>query len=477
MKVTSVAGRVALMFGLAVSLVTALGGAGLYFVESRELRRHKQEEMTASFAIVEQVVRHSDTPAKWRQLVDKLDDLAEAEVSLHFMIDSPDPAYRVDADFLSRGQWAGLQDDFGEVVAGGRRYFTLARTLAAEGARPEVRLAVASSTKYVDMSAAGLAFGIFVFFLLGVGSISALGWVIARRSLAPVDRLSDHARLLGAKDLSLRLPTEKLPDELAGLVLSLNDALDRLEDSYQRMSTFSADAAHELRTPLANLIGETEVALSRHRTPAELEEVLHSNLEELERLRRIVADMLFLARADQGEMVAKFAEASLAEETLKSAEFMEMVFEEADIAIAVEGDARAPIERALFGRAITNLLDNAVRHGRTPGQVVVRIADRADHVTVSVSNIGPPLAPEHLERIFDRFYRVDPARPNSHDSHGFGLAIVRAVARIHGGTVFARNDEDGICVGFSIARRPTGDAAGAATPEGRATAPEPVRAA
>ncbi|MDQ8755605.1 heavy metal sensor histidine kinase [Sphingosinicella sp. LHD-64] len=477
MRATSVAGRVALMFGLAVTLVTALGGAAFYLVESRELRRHKQEEMAASFAIVEQLVRHSDTPAKWRQLVDKLDDLAEADVSLHFVIDSPDPAYRVDADFLSRDQWVGLQDGFDAIAVENRRYFTLARTIAREDERPEVRLAVASSTKYVDMSAAGLAFGIFVFSLLGVGSVSALGWLIARRSLAPVDRLSDHARLLGAKDLSRRLPTEKLPDELAGLVLSLNDALDRLEDSYQRMSTFSADAAHELRTPLANLIGETEVALSRHRAPAELEEVLYSNLEELERLRRIVADMLFLARADQGEMAAGFTDASLAEETCKSAEFMEMVFEEAEISVEVEGDARVPIERALFGRAITNLLDNAVRHGRTPGRVTVRIAEEKDRVTVSVSNPGAPLAPEHLERIFDRFYRVDPARPNSHDSHGFGLAIVRAVARIHGGSVFARNEPDGICVGFSIARRPTGSDAGLASPETRAPRLTPAPAA
>lgn len=455
MRATSIAGRVALMFGLAVTLVTAFGGAAFYVVESHELRRHKQEEMAASFAIVEQLVRYSDTTTKWGQLVDKLDDLDSADVSLHFMIDSADPAYRIDREALSPVQWSGIQEGFGEVRVGGRRYFTLARSVPGRGERPDVRLIVASSTKYVDNSAAGLALGIVVFSLLGIGSVSGLGWLIARRSLAPVDRLSDHARLLGTSDLSRRLPTEKLPDELGGLVLSLNDALDRLADSYHRMSTFNADVAHELRTPLANLIGVTEVALSRHRSPAELEEVLHSNLEELERLRRIVNDMLFLARADQGEMAASFIEVSLADETRKSAEFMEMVFEDAGLTIAIEGDAHLPIERALFGRAITNLLDNAVRHGRTPGRATVRIVEEVDSASVSVSSEGEPLAPEHLKRLFDRFYKVDPARL-SHDGHGFGLPIVEAVARMHGGSVFVYNETGGICVGFRLARHPPG---------------------
>ena len=447
----SIAGRLALMFGLAVTLVSTVAGVALFAFQSAELHRHKREELAARFVIIERMARDSTLSAKWSKLAQKLVDFTPPDGSLHFVVDSADPRFRVGTNFLAHAEWKGPREGFGKAKTSDRKYLTLARTLPAAGERPEIRLIIATGTKYMDSTQTGLAAGIVIISLLAIGAVSALGWWIARRSLVPVDRLSEHARLLGTANLALRLPTETLPAELSGLVLSLNGALDRVEESYQRLSTFNADVAHELRTPLANLMGETQVALSRTRSAPELEEVLQSNLEELDRLRRIINDMLFLARADQGEVAANLVTASLAEETRKSAEFMDAVLEDAGMTLEIRGDANAPIERALYGRAITNLLDNAVHHGETPGQVTVTITKEGNAVSVGVSNPGRPIDPDHLVRIFDRFYRIDPARFNSEESHGFGLAVVKAVARMHGGSVFAHNEPGRVCIGFTVA--------------------------
>jgi two-component system heavy metal sensor histidine kinase CusS len=170
-----------------------------------------------------------------------------------------------------------------------------------------------------------------------------------------VDHLSQHAQELSPKNLSERLPVQHLPSELSGLVLSFNGALCRVEQAYVQLSTFNADVAHELRTPIGNLIGQTQVILSRERSVGELEEVLQSNLEELERLRTIINDMLFLAQADRGMRLDNVVRTSIAAEVSKSAEFLDMLLEDACCSLKIEGDAEALIERSLFGRAITNL--------------------------------------------------------------------------------------------------------------------------
>ena len=448
----SIAGRLALMFGVAVTLVSTIAGIALFAFQSEQLRHHKREELGARFQIVERMVKDSIYAYKWPFITAKLQDFTPPDGSLYFIVESPDPRFALRPAALGNAPRKGPRDGFDKTIISGQKYLTLARIVPAAGERPNVRLIIASRSKYVDETETGLAIGIAVMSLLAIAAVAALGWWIARRSLAPVDRLSEHARLLGAENLAQRLPTETLPAELSGLVLSLNDALDRVEDSYQRLSTFNADVAHELRTPLANMIGGTQVALSRDRPARELEEVLQSNLEELDRMRRIVNDMLFLARADQGEVAANLTVCSLAEETRKSAEFMAPVMEEAGITLEIDGDAQVSIERALFGRAMTNLLDNAVRHGATPGRVAVRIAYEGDAASIGVSNPGPPIDPVHLDRIFDRFYRIDPARFNDGESHGFGLALVQAVARMHGGSVFAHNEPGRICIGFTVSR-------------------------
>jgi two-component system heavy metal sensor histidine kinase CusS len=241
---------------------------------------------------------------------------------------------------------------------------------------------------------------------------------------------------------------------LSDLATALNGALGRLEDAYQQLEAFNADVAHELRTPLANMIGGTQVALSRPRSALQFQETLESNLEELERLRSIINDMLFLARADQGEAATGLTQQSVAHEVDKTIEFFEVILDDTGTQVSVEGElqAQATMNTALFRRALSNLLQNAIEHSAPGARLVVHIARQAGAVWIKVSNPGTTISAAHLPRLFDRFYRVDASRHDvgQHHGHGLGLAIVKAVASMHGGGVAASSDAGVTTIAFSV---------------------------
>ncbi|ABI77100.1 heavy metal sensor histidine kinase [Hyphomonas neptunium ATCC 15444] len=448
MKGRSIALHLAVMFGLSVAIVSSVAGVAINIFQADELRRHKMEELTGRYALVERIAE-SLSRDDWDIMIDKLRAFTPADDSLRFIIESPEPAFAYGLDFLEAAQFDRPEEGFGTARTQSRPYVTLSRYIEPLGTRPRVRLTVALGTSDIEQAQAVLAIGVVVISALAILAVSLLGWLIARRGLAPVGALSAHARLLGEGDLSQRLPAERLPSELEGLVFSLNQALGRVQTTYQKLSAFNADVAHELRTPVSNLIGETQVALSRQRSASDLEAVLQSNLEELERLKSIINDMLFLARADEGDLAGNLIDCSLAEETRKSADFMELAFEEAGTVLEICGDARARINQSLYRRAITNLLDNAIRHG-TNGHVGVSITERGGQIEITSENDAAPLPPDVLDRLFDRFFRGDPARTGSEHTHGLGLAIVKAIARMHGGEVFARQAAGRIRIGLTL---------------------------
>jgi two-component system heavy metal sensor histidine kinase CusS len=273
--------------------------------------------------------------------------------------------------------------------------------------------------------------------------------------LRPLQQLSAEARALRPKTLSQRLRADRLPVELEDLTIAFNGALGRLEDAYTQLEGFNADVAHELRTPLANLIGGTQVALSRPRSAAEFQETLQSNLEELERLRSIVNDMLFLARADQGEAATGLTAADVAHEVAVTIEFFEPLLDETGASVVIEGElrAQATMNIALFRRALSNLLQNAIEHSGAGARLVVTITQRAGAIWIAVTNPGTPIGESHLPRLFDRFYRVDSSRHDAGElhGHGLGLAIVKAVAAMHGGSTLATSGGGVTTIAFSVA--------------------------
>lgn len=442
------------MFGAGTTLVTIATSTVLFFLQTAEFNRHMHEELRGRFVIVERLLAFNSGGEDWGRLNEKLQDFSPPDGSLRFVVASDDPRYIIDREFVAASGLDRCKDGFGSVRVGDIRYSTLSGTIPARGVRPSVRFLVAVDQAPLHHARLALGTGILLASLLSILAMTGLGWWIARRGLRPVDRLSAHAQDLGEGDLALRLPAERLPSELEGLVTSFNGALERLQRSHQQLSDFNADVAHELRTPLTNLIGETEVALARPRAPGDLEAVLQSNLEELDRLRGIINDMLFLSRADTGAMVGNVVLTELAAECERTVAFMAVLFEEAGSEVVVTGSAQAWIERALFGRALSNLLDNALRHGEGGGRVEVSISETATSVAVAVTNPGRAIGAEALPKIFDRFFCEDPARQSVGRHHGLGLAIVKAVARMHGGGVLASNVAGGVVVGFFVPKRP-----------------------
>lgn len=273
------------------------------------------------------------------------------------------------------------------------------------------------------------------FVLLASLTTAALGWVAARRGLAPLDAVTALATNVSATHLGERLSLAAVPAELHELVTVFNAMLDRLEDSFRRLSQFSTDIAHELRTPLNNLLVQTQVELAQARSVERYRDLLGSNIEEYERLARMVSDMLFIAKADNGLVVPRFETVDLAAETTRIAEFFEALAADRGVRIAVEGVAMTRGDRLMLDRAILNLVSNAVRHAAQGTTVNVSLATGAAATTIMVGNEGETIPPEHLPRLFDRFYRADPSRQDSAEGSGLGLAITRSIVAAHGGRI------------------------------------------
>lgn len=285
------------------------------------------------------------------------------------------------------------------------------------------------------------SFGLTLWLIMAVAAALTLlaAWIGIHQGHSPLRELSSNIRSVQSDSLHVRLHPDTAPIELQDLVLSFNHMLGRLEEGFARLSNFSADIAHELRTPLTNLITQTQVGLSKARQQDEYRELLYSNLEEQERLAVMVGDMLWLAQTDHGLIKPVFIALDLAVEIRAVFEYFGAWAEEKQVRLILEGDGRPVLgDRAMLRRALSNLLSNAIRH--TPaGHAVSVLLSSIDtaHVSLTVQNAGAEIPAEHLLKIFDRFYRVDPSRQRQSEGGGLGLAIVKSIIEVHGGKVEA----------------------------------------
>jgi len=263
-----------------------------------------------------------------------------------------------------------------------------------------------------------------------------LGWWAARRGLAPLRIMKERAMTVTAQKLDQRMPVEAVPVEFADLAESLNTMLARLQADFARLQEFSSDLAHELRTPINNLLTQTQVSLAQKRDAEAYRDILASNAEEFQRLARMVSDMLFLAKTEHGLELPNPEAISLDQEALDLFDFYDAVADEKRIRLKIVGKAQVMGDRLMVRRAIGNLLSNAIRHSPAETEVKVAIEVRRGEATLCITNSGMIIAPEVLPRLFDRFYRVDKSRshPES-DGTGLGLSITQAIMTAHGGSV------------------------------------------
>jgi two-component system heavy metal sensor histidine kinase CusS len=282
-----------------------------------------------------------------------------------------------------------------------------------------------------------------VYVLLATLVAGLLGWWAAKNGLAPLRAMRSRAMAITAQRLDERMPTQEFPIEMSDLASTLNEMLRRLKDDFDRLSEFSSDLAHELRTPINTLMTQTQVTLSQARTAQEYRETLASNAEEYQRLARMVADMLFLAKADHGLILPTTEPIAVHAEVQALFEFYEALADEKHVRLAFDGTAQISGDRLMLRRALSNLLSNAIRHAPSDTTVKVRLEARANDVFVHVANAGPAIDPEMLPRLFDRFFRADKSRRQADsDGAGLGLSITQAIVRAHRGELTVQSEQD-----------------------------------
>lgn len=274
--------------------------------------------------------------------------------------------------------------------------------------------------------------------LFGILASAIIAIAVTKRGLWPLQQMTQALERVGPNQLNERLGKTRWPLELQPVARAFDEMLARLENSFTRLSQFSADLAHELRTPISNIRGEAEVSLTRPRTVEDYRSVIESITGECERLSGIVENLLFLARAESADRQIEREVFSTRPAIEKIASYYRTIAEERSISIANEGGGDVYADPLLFDRALSNLLDNSLRFTRNRGKITIRSQSVNGQTKVAVEDNGCGIAPQHLSRIFDRFYRVDSSR--SSKGTGLGLALVKSITDLHGGSATATSE-------------------------------------
>ncbi|QLF91855.1 heavy metal sensor histidine kinase [Pseudomonas sp. ABC1] len=431
--------RMSLMFMLAVTIVLAVAGLSFNALSQHHFRALDQQVLEEKLASVENLLKLSYATTAPRQMQSQLlallqshQDLATLVLDTNGTLFFENPRDTQAPRALQQHPARKMQ----EWQAGEHLYRGMRAEIMLPGQRAPVEVLLAMDITNHTHFFKILQRWFWIGLIVCAGFSALLGWIVARRGLAPLRQVTEVTASISAKSLQERIPLEAVPAELKQLVESFNAMLARLEDAFSRLSNFSADIAHELRTPLSNLMTHTEVVLSRGRGLDDYRENLYSNLEELTRMSRIIDDMLFLAKADNGLITPVQEHIELAEVVDKLFEYYQLLADERGIQLHREGCAAVRGDRLMLERALSNLLGNALRY--TPENLAIQVGIRqtARHVVLSVTNPGVPISMEHQDKLFDRFYRVDPARREGNPGNaGLGLAITRSIIEAHGGHI------------------------------------------
>ena len=432
-----------------VTVVTFLAaGVAIYWGIAYSLEQTAREELVGKLGIVQHFVDEVVQDGNLETLRHHIDDVmtGHRELTVWLLNDRDEIVHGGLGLPLSQ-----LRDGNFEIRTVSGKKMAFVRAPLANADSLQLRTAVVA----LDMAPRARLLRALLYLMLTAGSLAmlltfTLSLQAARRGLRPIGRLSRQAATIAPSSLALRLDLSGIARELEELAQAFNGVLDRLESAYQQMRSFNADVAHELRTPLATLISGTQLALSANRSETHLRATLESNLEELEGLKSLVNDMMFLAHVDHGAVVQDLIHTSLRPEVQKVCEFYDALLEDSGLKAFIEGRAAARCSPALIRRAISNLLSNAIKF-TPPGKFIkLSLTEQGRVAEIAVANPGPPIPAETQERMFSRFYQADPARVRSGDSHGLGLSIVSAIAKMHGGQAFCESADGMTRVGIRI---------------------------
>ncbi len=276
-------------------------------------------------------------------------------------------------------------------------------------------------------------------FFLGLVFSCGINILVAKSGMQPLKEMTKKIHQITASQLHERIYPERWPKELNALAIAFDEMLDRLEDSFDRLSQFSMNLAHELRTPINNLMGEAQVALSKVRTPSEYAQILESSLEEFLKLSRMIDNLLFLARSENKEIKLELVSFDARREIKAVIEFYDAVAQEGGIKVFCDGESSLKADIGLFRRLINNLLSNALQYTPQGGKVTVSILHTVEYVDIGVKDTGIGIDYEDLPNVFNRFFRSESARSKYPQGMGLGLNIVKSIMNLHGGHVIIQS--------------------------------------
>ncbi|WP_404301105.1 heavy metal sensor histidine kinase [Alicycliphilus denitrificans] len=434
--------RLALMFALASMLL--LGALGLYLYQSlaREIAWRDDEALVGRVERMRALIGDSDSIEALRQRPQLYANMLGNRESLLWVLDGAGrPLIEVNPEHLPvpvLPQGPGVQLRGSEGAEPARLAW---QHVTHEGQS----LTLVAGKLLAERTQMLAAYRLKLWLALGTGAVLAfgLGWAVSQRGLRPVRTLAARAAAIDVQHLHLRVQGVEQVRELQQLGEALNQMLARLEDGFGRLSRFSEDLAHEMRTPLNNLMGQTQLALQKTRTVEDYQALLASGQEEYERLARMIDNMLFLARAEQPNAAVRREPLALHDAVAQLCDYFEGMAEERGITLVNAAHGTLHADPQLLRRALANLIANALRYGAADSPVHIACSTAGEALEIGVTNQGTPIAAEHVPRLFDRFYRCDPARAQPGDSGGLGLAIVRSIMQMHGGSVRVETGDSG----------------------------------
>ncbi|HHL4080555.1 heavy metal sensor histidine kinase [Burkholderia sola] len=430
-------GRLTALIVLSTSVILASSGVALYEALSNRVETTAAEQMAGISAALgahlaearttDDVARHTDI---W---IDQLHghpnmDLAIFDAGGARLVGTP--GFRPYAPLLSMNVG---RVPFGVAPPGARHQYLLTTVPLAGAGAPVVRVAVQYDRSADMLLLRTHAYTIVVIQVVGVVIAAAIAYGIAALGLSPLRRFAARAEQMSTSRLAHPLPELDTSGELKELEHAFNGMLARLNESFTRLSQFSSNLAHDMRTPLTNLQAAAQVVLSQPRGADEYRSVIESSIDEYQRLSRMIEDMLFLARSEQAGTSISVRRLNAAQEAERVAGYYEPLAEDEGVTVKVDGHAWVDADLTLYQRALSNLLSNALTYAPRGSVVTIDCVEQRGATTIAVSDTGPGIAAEHVGRIFERFYRIDPSRHNSASGTGLGLAIVRSIMDNHGG--------------------------------------------
>lgn len=440
----SLTARLSLLFAASSACVLLVAGLLFEHAGANQFLERDAVELYGKMEFIQNELLHITSPSSIATLPSRLHQIVLGHPGIAIIIAdqngkalfSTGPGRTL--DYLSKLNWVNKLQPV-TIQYADRTYRVIASrlnlgTTPAQTATVEIGLDISKNQNFLRSFKEFIWFGM----VLAMMAMGWLGWVVVRKGLSPLYVLSETMENVSAQRLGTTIPALDSPRELQAVINSFNAMLSKLDDSFQRLSNFSSDIAHELRNPVHALMMQTQVTLSREREITDYRDALQSNMEEFERLSRMISDMLFLAKADNQQLVPKREEIVLHEEIDRLIDYYCVLATDRGITLKRSGTGTLTADQLMLQRALSNLLSNAIRFTPDGMTIEISVEESTEAICISVTNPGPEIPANHLSNIFERLYRVDAARrEGGSDNIGLGLAITKSIVTMHGGTINA----------------------------------------